>query len=286
VLVYGGISGGIAGPAEDTSLVLNLATGEYESLPYHTVVPSPDGARLFVVDGDNSAAHPTRMGIMDRTTREVRWLPGDHGYQGGATWSYDSTRVLLVDQPRAGKPGFTVIDSYTLTTTSGTLPDPPTAGDTVGMFWAPGNQELLRVVSSPDGDGGVATRVYRYTVDGTLVGLLAFASKPASTAQMSRAGLRLLVSGPAGDEVIDTSGGEPSTAIDLTGYTPVGWADEGHILVTPIDPTRSEPLRVLMLDLAGAVVGSVPLPQGLTQFQSIVVGSSSGLAAGAEELTF
>jgi hypothetical protein len=123
-------------------------------------------------------------------------------------------------------------------------------------------------------------------VDGTLVGLLAFASKPASTAQMSRAGLRLLVSGPAGDEVIDTSGGEPSTAIDLTGYTPVGWADEGHILVTPIDPTRSEPLRVLMLDLAGAVVGSVPLPQGLTQFQSIVVGSSSGLAAGAEELTF
>ncbi len=290
VLVYSGIAGGIDGPADDTSLVLNLATGEYESMPYHTVVPSPDGTRLFVVDGDNSAAHPTRMGIIDRATGLVRWLPGDHGYQGGATWSYDGTRVLLTDEPRTGPPGFTVVDAETLMSSSAVLPVPGPNRTGVALFWAPGDQELFRVVSRIDGDGEVGTWVYQYTLDGTLTGLASFASVPAFMAQISRAGTRLLVSGAAGVEVIQTSNGGPPTAINLTGYAPVGWADEGHLIVTPIDQTRTEPLRMLMLDIsgsvAGSVVGSVPLPQGLTQFQSLAVGSSSGLVKGAEGLTF
>jgi hypothetical protein len=283
VLVYGGIAGGVVGPAEDISLVLNLASGGYESLPYHTVVPSPDGSQLFVVDGDNSAAYPTRMGILDRATEDVRWLPGNHGYQGGAAWSPDGTRILLSDAPRSGPHGFTLVDVATLTPAFVELPQLNTT-NALGMslVWAPGGTEVLQVQSRSDAINGFA----RYTVDGTPAGAAEFTDAAAITALMSPGRTRLLIVAPGGTiSLLDTATGAASS-LNLVGHAPIGWADEAHVLAVAHDPTRTAPLSISVVDLSGTVVAAIAPPAGVGVFQSIVVGSSAGLTPGAAALTF
>lgn len=70
VLVYR--FGTDSNPVGDFSSVLDPESGTYERLPYHTVVPSPDGKWLFTAEGSGF----DRLGILDRATDEVSWLPG------------------------------------------------------------------------------------------------------------------------------------------------------------------------------------------------------------------
>jgi hypothetical protein len=287
VLVYGGIAGGVDGPAEDTSLVLNKATGEYESLPYHTVVPSPDGSRLFVVEGDNSMVYPTRMGILDRATGEVRWLPGHHGYQGGPAWSPDGAHVLLTDFPRNGPAGFTLVDADSLVQTFTPLAEVSTA-NVLGMclVWAPGATELLHVLSRAGAPHAGVYAFGTYTVDGTPTSNASFADVAATDALVSPGSTRLLVVSPDGTTWLLATATGSSTGINLIGYDPVAWADEAHILAVPVNPTRTGNVRLVMIDLNGKIAATLFPPPGVSVFQSIIVGSSEDLAVGSEGITF
>ena len=62
------------------SLVLNRHTDQYEDLPYRTALPSPDGARVAVVEGTEPTQPPARLGILSLATGQVEWVPDSSGY--------------------------------------------------------------------------------------------------------------------------------------------------------------------------------------------------------------
>ena len=89
------------GPANDSTLMLNFGTGAYELLPYAFLRPSPDYRQAAVSVGDNSAAHPSRWGVLDLATRNVRWLPDNplRGYEQSPVWSPEASSPAPCDGP-------------------------------------------------------------------------------------------------------------------------------------------------------------------------------------------
>jgi hypothetical protein len=282
------------GPADDASLLLNYSTGQYVEVPYNVVVPSPDGSHAIVEDGDNSAAHPSRIGVLDRATLKVRWLPGNRGYQGGASWSPDGGRFVLTDRPRQGSSGFIIVDASTLAESVVGVPDVETA-NVIGqsVVWTPGGTELALVLSATINEAThVIQGIRNYNLDGSVKRTVAVNNLPADTAVFAPDGVRLVVSGYGGQttQIIDTSTGA-ATALPSADHV-VGWVDGTHLLMSAVQKssangqTSALPADLPIIDLTGHSTGTVHIPQAAAKATSVHIGSSAGLTPNAVALAF
>jgi hypothetical protein len=281
------------GPADDTSLLLNYSTGQYVEVPYNVVVPSPDGSHAIVEDGDNGAAHPSRIGVLDRVTLQVRWLPGNRGHQGGASWSPDGGRFVLTDRPRQGPSGFIIVDASTLAESVVGVPDVETA-NMIGqsVVWTPGGTELALVLSATINQATQVIQDIRYyNLDGSVKRTVAVNNLPADNAVLAPDGARLVVSGyHQTTQVIDTSTGA-ATALPSADHV-VGWVDGTHLLMSAVQEhsangqTPALPTDLRIIDLTGQSTATVHIPQAAAKATSVHIGSSAGLTPNAVALAF
>jgi len=290
VLVYGNLLNGAAGPAQNYSLVLNISTGEYQRMPYHTVVPSPDGMRLFVVDGDGTLEFPVRMGILDRSTGDVSWLASDQIRGESPQWSRDGSTVLLTDlYVTNGAPGFVLVDAATATATFVPLPDLG-IGNSLGLrlsFTADGGGVLFaHTRSGSEADPNVSLgAIDKYTLDGEPVGTVPLAVDDVLWATISADGTRLLAvqrpePGRSTIAVISVADGSTISTIEGLPPLPIAYADDEIVVL----------YDWMAYTIDGELIRKVDHPHwapgryGLDE--SIVVGPAPGLPAGAAYLTF
>ncbi|GAA1041467.1 hypothetical protein GCM10009557_65270 [Virgisporangium ochraceum] len=278
VTAYSGIiRSGDPGPADDVSLLLDPATGRYGEVPYNEVVPAPDGDPVLVHRGDNSVAHPSRWGLLDRATGEVRWLdlPAP-GYTTHGTWSPDGRQLLFTVRPRGSGGGFVVVDAESLSTRPVALPDDRihnAAG--AGFGWTPGGAGVMLVRSA----GGGSTHVDRYDLQGRETGTAEVPGGPAGTGVVSPDGTRIALDPvePGRCRVVDLT---TRIAVLPRGLPDagrvLGWYDNTHLMVREGGAIR----------LTGELRRTVPLlPEG-ARAQEVRVGSSAGLTGDAGKLAF
>lgn len=264
----------------DGSLWLDRPTGSYIPLPYHRVMPSPDGSRALVCTGPPEP----RFGVLDSPTGDVRWI-GDRFHETrtlvAAGWSRNGQEILLT-KPDAG---FAIVEAASLSVTL-------VAQDGIRSR----NPLGLRYVWTPD--GGVAlTESHRTdpTRPPAVTGIQFFDRSgaatwtlPATAALTGESGfspdgtrLALQAAPPFGDtiEVVDAGTGQRRHLLALTGTQVVGWADTDLLIVRK---QRQPGLRIITLK--GAVIQDVELPS--VWAEELQVGSSSGLHPDAWRLTF
>lgn len=284
VTAYSGITrNGDRGPADDVSLLLDPATGRYEEVPYNEVVPSPDGERVLVHRGDNSVVHPSRWGLLDRATDEVRWLDlPNPGYTTHGTWSPDGRQLLFTTQPRVGGGGFVVVDAVTLSTRPVALPDDRIRNEAAAGFgWTPDGVSVVMVRSAQ----GETTSVDRYDLSGRATGSIEVPGPPAGAGTVSPDGSRVALD-PAGSgqfRIVHVTTGVARVPFGPPkgGGRVVGWYDDEHLIVRgPGDDALS------VVDLTGTVSRTVPLRPEAATAQGIRVGSSAGLTGDAGKLAF
>lgn len=289
VLVYGDLLNGADGPAENYSLVLNISTGEYQRMPYHTVVPSPDGTRLFVVDGDGTLECPVRMGILDRSTGDVSWLPSDQTRGESPQWSRDGSAILLVDlRATNGAPGFVLVDAATATATFVPFPDLE-IGNSFGLplsFTADGAGVLLaHTRAGSEADPNVLEAIDKYTLDGERISSVPLTVDDVLWATVSADGTRLLAvqrpeAGRSTIAVISVADGSMISTIEGLPTLPIAYADDEIVVL----------YDWMAYTFDGELIRKVDHPHwapgGYSLYESIVVGSASGLPARAAHLTF
>ncbi|WP_405094568.1 hypothetical protein [Micromonospora sp. NBC_01412] len=299
VTAYSGVNGTAdVGTADDYSLLLDPATGTYEKVPYNEAVPSPDGSQVLVHEGDNSTAHPSRRGLMDRASGKVRWLPGNFGYTDGATWSPDGTQILISNKPKVTTDpghGFLLVDAETLAIRLVGSPDINSRNAVGANFvWTPQGKELALVhTTNPTGAGPAeVTGIGYYDLAGKLTrtvpvtnGLLG------DGAQFSPDGSRIALDEPPGSDdirIVDVATGIVHQQFSVpTAGRVLGWYDSSHLIVYDYgDPDLTERPSVKVVDLAGKVTRTVPFAEGAESAQRVYLGASASLQTGVEKLAF
>ncbi|MFD0783108.1 hypothetical protein ACFQZ8_04090 [Micromonospora azadirachtae] len=297
VTAYGGVNNpGDQGPADDYSLLLDPDTGEYDKVPYNDVVPSPDGSQVLVHEGDNSQAHPSRRGILDRASGEVRWLTGNAGYTSGASWSPDGRQILITNRPKAGDGGgFLLVDAATLAVRQVEVPDVSTQ-----------NANGLAFVWTPDGKGVALTHSVQVSArePGRVTGIVFYDlfGKPTRTLPVnggslnegsgfSPDGSRIALDNPFVNDrirIVDATTGAVQYEFSVpTAGTVVGWYDSMHLIVKDYgDRDLTERPNLKVVDLTGKVTRTVQLAEGSDTAQRVCVGSSADLGTTAEKLAF
>ncbi|MEE6261415.1 hypothetical protein [Plantactinospora sonchi] len=291
-------------PAFEYSMVLNRKTGHYDRLPYRFAMPSPDGSQVLVGTGDNGAAHPTRVGILDRVGGEVRWLPTPDvgaanvwGYADSGSWSPDGRQVLFTYRPKLDAPaGFLLTDAATLQTRFVPLADVSTENaQGLSLVWTPDGAGLVlttsRSVDESQPDSVTGIRFYDLT--GRLVRTVPASASLLDAAGFSPDGSRLALvdryaPGPTKVTVADAATGVSEGVVDLGRPARlVGWTDDDHLLLwvfadsAPQGADRED--QLLVVDLAGKVVRNVR--PAADEPQQTFIGPADGLPAAAEKLT-
>ncbi|GGM51172.1 hypothetical protein GCM10011608_40080 [Micromonospora sonchi] len=297
VTAYSGVDNpGDMGPADDYSLLLDPSTGEYDKVPYNEVVPSPDGSQVVVHVGDNSPAYPSRRGVLDRESGQVRWLPGNAGYTSGASWSPDGRQVLITNRPKhGGGDGFLLVDAATLDVRQVEVPDVSTQNTNgLAFVWTPDGTgvALTHSVSDSESEPGRVTGIGFYDLSG----------KPTRTLRVtggslhdgggfSPDGSRIALDNPLVDDriqIVDVVTGtiEQDFSVPTAG-TVVGWYDNEHLIVKDYgDRDLTERPSLKVVDLTGEVIQTVQLADGSDTAQRVYVGSSADLSSAAEKLAF
>ncbi|MGW4467538.1 hypothetical protein [Micromonospora sp. NPDC004704] len=278
------------------SLLLNPATGRYERVPYRYAMPSPDGERVLVGTGDNGPSYPTRVGVLDRSSGDVRWIdasgiPSFPGYAHDGRWSPDGRQILFTHQPRQGSPsGFVLVDPETLGTTFVPLPDLAAQQDqTLGLAWTPDSKGLALTLTKPGGDREV-TGVRFYDLTGRALRTVP-AGAPVTGGSFSPAGGQMaLVPTSSTGPTTSVTVADPTTGTVLDQFSLstraanlVGWADEAHLLIIAYLDGDESP-QLLVVDLTGRISHSVPIP--FAPVSEIFVGPSAGLPPTATPITF
>jgi hypothetical protein len=291
VMAYSGIANPAdPGPADDTSLLLNPKTGSYDQLPYHSALPSPDGNRVLVHDGDNSVRHPSRAGILDRATGNVRWIGSYRPNDRSPAWSPDSRRVMFTRRPASGTAGFVLVDVETLQTAFTAVPDVGNNNSLgLGLVWTPDGKAVALTLShgadseaQPDtvtgirfyGPDGRPTRTVN-VADGALSDGAGF-SPDGSRIALSRAGSGQL-------HIIDTITGATRQRLGLPGEF-LCWYDADHVVASSLGDSGRPELKVV--DLGGRTTRSVPLADQAKTAQRVHIGRSAGLTSQAARLAF
>ncbi|SNT56871.1 hypothetical protein SAMN05421812_11044 [Asanoa hainanensis] len=276
-------------PAFNYSLLLDRATGKYERIAYRYAMPSPDGERVLVAVGDNSAPHPSRVGIMNRATGSVRWFPDIPGTVGDGVWSPDGKRVAFRNTSKSGPITALVADAETLTSDEVPLPD-FREGD-VRMRWTPDSAGFaITLARSPDeATAAQASEVRYYGLDGKQRHSLPVPDASFTAAPAFSAGGQLAVSGPKGGDgplevaIVDPQSGAVHSRFTLAeSGAIVDWVGEAHLLVRTFG-RQAEQLKLVGLD--GVVVKELTPPEDVFA-QQIFVGPADGLPDSAADLTF
>jgi len=286
---------GVRDPAEQTgspafnySLLLDPEKGTYQRVDYRFAMPSPEGDRVLVSVGDNSAAHPSRSGIMNRATGTVRWFPDIPGNAGDGVWSPDGRRVAFRNTSKSGPITAVIADAETLRSEEVPLPD-FREGD-VRMRWTPDSDgfAITLVSSRSEAAQAEASEVRFYGLDGARRGSIPVPDATFTAAPTFSAGGQLALSGPMGGggplsvAVVDPATGAVRShfALRETGQI-VDWVGESQLLVR----TYTDRERLQLVDLDGTVVKQFTPPDDIFA-QEIHVGSAAGLPDSAIDLTF
>lgn len=276
--------------AHNYSLLLDPTTGRYERVPYTVVIPSPDGRRTLVWQGDNSEKYPQRVGVLDRNAAQPRWLTADGSSFAGASegvWSPDGRRILFTTSrwKTAGGPGVVVVDADTLVSTFVPVPEIED-GNANGLeaVWTPdGTGFVLALTTLRDNTGVTLSAIATWDLTGKARGTVPVglpADVEASEFFFSADRMRLAVTTRDGAVLIDTtSGAVVRTVLGSDGSHPIGWRDDGHLMTVTTD-RESSPRHVLqVVDLDGRVVRTVPLPESGQRYR---VGPIDGLPGNVE----
>ncbi|GAA1844980.1 hypothetical protein [Asanoa iriomotensis] len=284
-----------ASPAFLYSLLLDRETGEYQRVPYRSVVPSPDGDQVLVGVGDNGAAHPTRVGVMDRESQKVRWMDTDQqggfpGNAGDGEWSPDGRRIAFRLAPKTGPITVVVVDAETLRADFLAVPD-FRQGD-IRIGWTPDSAGFAITTADTKNEGSPyeAGQVQFYDLDGKQRRVFDVPDKALYSAPAFSAEGQLALSGPPWDAAdLSIALADPETgavrsrfALDQPGLL-LGWVGEDRLLVRTNDGRDNE--RIETVDLHGRVISSLTPPEGVFA-QQVYVGSADGLPDSAADLTF
>ncbi|MER5332605.1 hypothetical protein [Micromonospora sp. NPDC002717] len=297
VTAYSGVNNpGDPGPADDYSLLLDPDTGEYDKVPFNEVVPSPDGSQVLVHEGDNSLAHPSRRGVLNRESGKVRWLPGSAGYTSGASWSPDGRQILITNRPKAEDdpgPGFLLVDAATLATRQVEVPDVSTQNTNgLAFVWTPDGTgvALTHSVSDSESEPGRVTGIGFYDLSGKRTRVLRVTGGSLDEGSgFSPDGSRIALDNRFGSDriqIVDAATGTVEEEFSVpTAGTVVGWYDSRHLIVKDYgDRDLTERPSLKVVDLTGKVTKTVQLAEGSDTAQRVHVGSSLGTAT--EKLAF
>jgi hypothetical protein len=288
------------------SLVLEPRTGTYRELEYDAAALSPDGRTALVADGNNGA-RPFRAGLLDLETDTVRWIDltidGARLDPFSARWSPDGDRVLLEREAPMGPDqttGFAIVDASTLASTYVPINEPAST-DVVreGLAWMPDGDGLVgtlmaSVVAETDTSAAVGLRVYG--LDGEVVRDISVAGSMHGERAFAPDGRRVALA--TGENypwtnllrIVDVSSGAVVAEVPLTEQSVlVGWYDDGHLVMRPVnsDRTGAAPPRPLqVVDLGGRVVKTVQLPGRARDTIAMEIGSADVLHTVGSALVF
>jgi len=280
------------------SLVLDPSTGTYRELEYDTAALSPDGQTVLVAEGNNGVASPYRAGLLDLETGNVRWITlTDEDVRlnpFSARWSPDGGRVLLErEAPKGTDPaaGFAIVDASTLESTYVRIREPASEDVTrEGLAWMPDGDGLVgtlyrSAVAESDTSGPIGLRVY--DLDGDVVRDIPVAGSAHGERSFAPDGRRVaLATGEAVlwtnlARVVDVSSGTVVAEVPLAERsTLLGWYDDDHLVVRPINTDRTgtvAPRPLQVVDLTGRVVRTVPLPDRATDTVAVEIGNADVL---------
>jgi hypothetical protein len=291
------------------SLVLDPRTGTYRDLEYDAAALSPDGRTVLVADGNNGVASPYRAGLLDLETNVVRWITLSLTVEGvrlnpfTARWSPDGGRVLLeADAPKGpdAVAGFAIVDPGTLQARYVSVHEP--ASDDVareGLFWMPDGNGLVgtlyrSVVAERDSSEPVGLRVL--DLDGNVVRDIPVAGWLSGERSFAPGGRRVALA--TGENhpwtnllrIVDVSSGAVVAEVPLAERSVlVGWYDDDHLVVRPVntDRTGAGPPRPLqVVDLTGRVVRTVQLPRRAVDTADVRIDGADVLGTIGSAVTF
>lgn len=254
-------------PAFNYSLLLDEKTGRYERVPYNNAVPSPNGSRVLVEQGDNSTRYPARAGLLDPDSGQVRWIdpPADHffGYASFDGWSPDGRTLLFGYEPKTGGPKLALVDVDSLHITLVDFPDLTANDSGEGLSWTPDGKQIALTISrvNATSTGYEVSGIRFYDRTGRPQRTVPATGALTSGAAFSPDGTRMALV-PAGGRpvpspvtVVDTATGTVVATVQTTGADLIGWQDADHLLVRGYPESTShngdDPGTLFSVDMTG-----------------------------------
>lgn len=286
-----------AGNADQTTMLLNRATGKYVELPYGSATLSPDGALLAVQSRGTENDAYGQVGVISRAdalsgaTSRVHWL-----VEGKApVWSPDGSKLLVdttpahqVDpSPLAGPihrelAVFTVGDWHradlrlSLNLNHRDVP----------FGWTADGTQLVVPLRAPSNDGRPVPGDMQYVnLDGTLGRQVHTVGDAITDTDAYSPSRQLVIVGGIGDHdrVVDAATWH-TVYTDAPGEL-AGWYDEQHVIrIRWAEPDSGATPYLEVVDLSGHVTKQVPMP-GNTHL-AVQFRSSAGLTGAAAKLGF
>jgi hypothetical protein len=253
------------------SLLLNRKTGTYDTVPYGTAVPSPDGSRALVIDWApyRPGTVPAKYGVLDRSTGQVRWLANctavcEHGQEYSIAWTRDSGRVLVTvggDKGGTGQAGFAVVDAATAGYRF--MPVAINYSEATAAFvWTPDEQGVAFTRSHMNGDGrngDIVDGIQFYDLNGVPGRRLSSEGFLGAGGAFSPDGLRIATWNNGSHHnvirILDAATAAVTGTFTIDDQTThlIGWYDQDHVMAWD----RNHGNTIVILDLAGTAIRSV-----------------------------
>ncbi|MDG4822591.1 hypothetical protein O7635_12085 [Asanoa sp. WMMD1127] len=270
-------SGGWPPPGD--SYVLDRSTGQYRTIPYEVVVPSPDGKRFFVADAE-------RGGIMEGARGSVHWVEAYDRGARGVEWSPDGREVLITSLGKDEPGGFTVVDSKTFDESRFVpMVDIQSLNARgLGFFWSRDGRSIGHTLTTSDtgSDPDRALGIRFYDLSGRTLRTVELDGTAAvrTTADVSPDGRRAVAVDDWGNRHVRIVDLESGAVIgEFAGSGVVGWYDDEHLVLRNNDELQ-------VVDFTGQVVRRVPGSANLLTGAVVHLVPADGLPAASARYAF